>query len=101
MKNLEAKSRRQLSQSAHQMCTGQSRDARPIYSRILGLQKGPEIIFKEIIEHELAHIPSSMFKENVDMKITKSKIKEETSIRDTSSNIFYHVILDKSCTDLP
>jgi len=44
-----------------------------IYSRVLGLQAVRDINLKDILKFELAPVPPSMFEDNGDMRITKSK----------------------------
>ena len=44
-----------------------------IYSRVIGLQCSRDINMKDILEYELAPIPTSMFSENGQMRISKSK----------------------------
>ena len=48
-------------------------DTKLIYSRVLGLQKVRDINLKDILKFELAPVPPSMFEDNGDLKITKSK----------------------------
>ena len=44
-----------------------------IYSRVLCLQKVRDINLQDILKYELAPVPHSMFENNGDMQITKSK----------------------------
>ena len=49
-------------------------DTSLIYSRVLGLQKARDINLKDVLSHELAGIPTSMFDEKTGgMRITSSK----------------------------
>ena len=58
-----------------------------IYSRILGLKQSREIDFKDVLKHELAPIPTSMFRSSGKMRIAsgksslKNKLKVEVSSR--------------------
>lgn len=48
-------------------------DPNLIYSRVLGLQHVRDVNLKDVMKFELAATPPSMFEENGDMRITKTK----------------------------
>ena len=48
-------------------------DTNLIYSRVLGLQTVRDINLQDVMKYELAPIPTSIFEENGDMHITKTK----------------------------
>ena len=58
-------------------------DANLIYSRVLGLQQSRSIELKDVLKHELAPIPTSMFKDNGEMRIATNKadLKKKLQIR--------------------
>ena len=53
-----------------------------IYSRILGLQQSRRIDFKDVLKHELAPIPTSMFRSSGKMRIAsgKSSLKNKLKV---------------------
>ncbi len=53
--------------------SGQIFDTQLIYSRLMGIITTRDIDLKSVFHHELAPIPTSMFEDNGDMRITKSK----------------------------
>ena len=57
-------------------------DATLIYSRVLGLMATRYINFQEVLKHELAPMPTSMFDEKGEMRIAKNKsvIKQQLKI---------------------
>ena len=50
-----------------------------VYSRVLGLQQSRNIDFAEVLKHELAPLPTSVFKDDGEMQIaaTKSDLKRQ------------------------
>ena len=48
-------------------------DVNLIYSRVLGLQQSRDIDLKKVLKHELAPVPTSMFKESGEMRTATSK----------------------------
>lgn len=52
-----------------------------IFSRVLCLQKVRDINMKEVLSYELAAVPSSMFNEAGEMRITKSKSTLKTKLQ--------------------
>ena len=48
-------------------------DTNLIYSRVIGLQASRDINMKDVLEYELCPVPASLFDENGDMRIAKSK----------------------------
>ena len=73
-------------------------DTTLIYSRILGLQKARDINLKDVLQYELAPVPPSMFEDNGDMRITKSKstLKKKLQVETTHHTSFTpdSIILD-------
>ena len=60
-----------------------------IYSRVMGLMSSREIDLKELFSHELAPVPTSMFEDNGDMRITKSKsaLKQKLQVEQSSHTL--------------
>ncbi|KAG0722059.1 hypothetical protein GWK47_045188 [Chionoecetes opilio] len=56
-------------------------DTNLIYSRVMGLMSSRDIDLKELFSHELAPVPTSMFEDNGDMRITKSKSSLKQKLR--------------------
>ncbi|KAG0710302.1 hypothetical protein GWK47_023103 [Chionoecetes opilio] len=56
-------------------------DTNLIYSRVMGLVSSRDIDLKELFSHELAPVPTSMFEDNGDMRITKSKSSLKQKLR--------------------
>ena len=48
-------------------------DTSLIYTRVMGIAASRELDLKQVFQHELAPVPTSMFKDNGDMRITKTK----------------------------
>ena len=44
-----------------------------IYTRVMGIAASRELDLKQVFQHELAPVPTSIFKDNGDMSITKTK----------------------------
>ena len=61
-------------------------DVNLIYSRVLGIQQSREIDFKDVLKHELAPIPTSMFKDTGEMRIAtgKSSLKNKLKVQVSS-----------------
>ena len=53
--------------------TGKTFDTKLIFSRVMGLMASREIDLANVFHHELAPIPTSMFEDSGDMRITKTK----------------------------
>jgi len=53
-----------------------------VYSRVLGLQQSRNIDFAEVLKHELAPLPTSVFKDDGEMQIaaTKSDLKRQLQV---------------------
>lgn len=73
-------------------------DTALIYSRVLGLQNVRGINLQDVLNYELAPVPTSMFEDNGDMRITKSKSTLKKKLGIEVSNRIYpqpkSVILD-------
>ena len=73
-------------------------DTNLIYSRVLGLQKVRDISLKDILKFELAPVPPSMFEENGDLRITKTKSvlkrKLQVEISDRACSSPTSIIID-------
>ena len=52
---------------------GSTFDTALIYTRVMGIAASRELDLKQVFQHELAPVPTSMFKDNGDMRITKTK----------------------------
>ena len=53
--------------------TGKTFDTKLIFSRVMGLMASREIDLANVFHHELAPIPTSMYEDSGDMRITKTK----------------------------
>ena len=62
-----------------------------IYSRVMGLMSSREIDLKELFSHELAPIPTSMFEDNGDMRITQSNssLKQKLQVEQSSQTLSF------------
>ena len=56
-------------------------DINLIYSRLLGLQQTRDIDLKNVLKHELAPVPTSMFKESGEMRIATSKSEQRRNFK--------------------
>lgn len=64
-------------------------DVNLIYSRVLGLQQTRSINLSDVLKHELAPVPTSMFKDDGEMRIatTKSDLKKKLQVRVSSRSV--------------
>jgi hypothetical protein len=60
-----------------------------IYARVMGLMHSRDLNLENIFHHELAPIPTSMFKDNGDMRITTSKATLKTKLKVEQSFITF------------
>ena len=62
-----------------------------IYSRVMGLMSSRKIDLKELFSHELAPIPTSMFEDNGDMRITQSNssLKQKMQVEQSSQTLSF------------
>ena len=69
-----------------------------IHSRVMGLMSSREIDHKELFSHELAPIPTSMFEDNGDMRITQqnSSLKQKPQVEQSSQTLSFSdtIIID-------
>jgi len=64
-------------------------DVNLIYSRVLGVQQTRSINLTDVLKHELAPIPTSMFKDDGEMRIatTKSELKKKLQVAVSSRTV--------------
>ena len=64
-------------------------DTNLIYSRVMGLMSSRDIDLKDVFSHELAPVPTSMFEDSGDMRITKSKstMKRKLQVEQSSRTL--------------
>ena len=64
-------------------------DVNLIYSRVLGLQQTRSINLSDVLKHELAPVPTSMFKDDGEMRIatTKSEFKKKLQVGVSSRSV--------------
>ena len=62
-----------------------------IHSRVMGLMSSREIDLKELFSHELAPIPTSMFEDNGDMRITQpnSSLKQKPQVEQSPQTLSF------------
>ena len=64
-------------------------DTNLIYSRVMGLMSSRDVDLKDVFFHELALVPTSMFEDSGDMRITKSKstLKRKLQVEQSSRTL--------------
>jgi len=50
-------------------------DTNLIYSRVIGLQGSRDISMKDVLEYELSPVPTSMYEDNGEIRITKTNVE--------------------------
>ena len=73
-------------------------DTNLIYSRVIGLQNARNISMKDVLEYELSPVPTSLYEDNGEMRIMKSKstLKRKLQIEHSNRSQFpsENVIID-------
>ena len=61
-------------------------DTNLIYSRVMGLMSSCDVDLKDVFSHEVAPVPTSMFEDSGDMRITTSKstLKRKLQVEQSS-----------------
>ena len=77
-------------------------DTSLIYTRVIGLQASRDISMKEVLKYELSPVPPSLFQDNGDMRITKSKsvLKQKLQVEHSSRLSDPHSVIIDGCAAL-
>ena len=64
-------------------------DTKLIYSRVMRLMSSRDVDLKDVFSHKLAPVPTSMFEDNGEMRITKSKstLKRKLQVEQSSRTL--------------